>query len=142
MLRKAEAAYWLNLFENANSPGDFWKVTNRILKKNKIKQCGPIQDKNGNIITRSEQKAGYFNDFFLNIALDLTRNLSPLPSDTTTFIYKVYPTMSSFSVELDECRRLFRNPSTQIKQWVWITFPQETLRYVSPLLYKGSLKFV
>ncbi|PFX12331.1 hypothetical protein AWC38_SpisGene23732 [Stylophora pistillata] len=38
MLRKAEAAYWLNLFENANSPGDFWKVTNHILKKNKIKK--------------------------------------------------------------------------------------------------------
>ena len=54
MLRKAEAAYLLNLFENANSPGDFWKVTNRILKENKIKKCGPIQDKNGNIITRSE----------------------------------------------------------------------------------------
>ena len=99
MLRKAEVAYWLNLFENANSPGDFWKVTNRILKKNRIKKCGPIQDKNGNVITRSEQKADYFNDFFLNIALDLTRNLSPLPSDTTNFVYKVCPTMSSFSVE-------------------------------------------
>ena len=99
MIRKAEAAYWINLFENANSPGDFWKVTNRILKKSKIKKCGPIQDNNGNIITASEQKADYFNDFFLNIALDVTRDLSQLPSDTTTFIYKVCPTMSSFSVE-------------------------------------------
>ena len=54
MLRKAEAAYWINFFENANSPGDFWKVTNRILKKSKIKKCGPIQDNNGNIITGSE----------------------------------------------------------------------------------------
>ena len=94
-----EAAYCLNLFENANSPGDFWKVTNRILKKNKVKKCGPIQDKTGNIMTGSGQKADYFNDFFLNIALDLTRDLSPLPPDTTNLIYKVCPTMSSFSVE-------------------------------------------
>jgi len=100
MLRKAEAAYCLNLFENANSPEVFWKVTNRILKKSKIKKCGPIQDRNGNIITGSEQKADYFNDFFqLNIALDLTRDLGPLNPDTTNFIYKVCPTMSSFSVE-------------------------------------------
>ena len=42
MLRKAQAAYWINLFENANSLKDFWKVTNRILKKSKIKTCGPI----------------------------------------------------------------------------------------------------
>ena len=65
MLRKAEAAHWLNvlnLFENANSPGDFWKVTNRILKKNKIKKCGPIQDKNGNIITRGELTRIIYHD--------------------------------------------------------------------------------
>ena len=88
MLRKAEAACWLNLFENANSPGAFWKVTNRILKKNKIKKCGPIQDKNGNIITRSEQKADYFNDFFLNITLDLTRNLAHSPLTPPTLFIK------------------------------------------------------
>ena len=64
MLRKAEAGYWLSLFENANSSGDFWKATNHSLKKRKTKKCGSIPDKNGNIITGSEQKSDYFNDFF------------------------------------------------------------------------------
>ena len=52
MLRKAEAEYWINLSENANSPGDFWKITNCILKKSKINKCGLIQDNNGNVITQ------------------------------------------------------------------------------------------
>ena len=62
---------------------------------------GRYIDNNGNIITGSEQKSVYFNDFFLNIALDLTRDLSPLPSDTTNFIYKVCRTTVClvFSVE-------------------------------------------
>ena len=62
---------------------------------------GRYINNNGNIITGSEQKADYFNDFFLNIAIDLTKDLSPLPSDTTSFIYKVCRTTVClvFSVE-------------------------------------------
>jgi len=99
MLRKTEATYRFNLYENADSPRDFWKIANCILMKSKIKKVGPIQDSNGNIIADSEEKANYFNDFFLNVALDLTRNLSPLPLDTTSYISRVSSTLSYFSVE-------------------------------------------
>ena len=50
--------------------------------------------------------------------------------------------MSSFSVEWDIVQEIVHKSLNPIKQWVWITFPQETLSYVSPLLYKGSLKSV
>ena len=33
MLRKAEASYWIGLFEESSSPTDFWKICNRVLGK-------------------------------------------------------------------------------------------------------------
>ena len=67
------------------------QVTNCILKKSKIKKCGLTQDKNGNIITASEQKAGYFND---NVALNLMIKISQ-----RSFAQRFDDSMSSFSSE-------------------------------------------
>ena len=48
--------------------------------------------------------------------------------------------MSSFLVEWNIVQEIVQKSLNE--QWVWITFTQETLSYASPLLYKGSLKFV
>ena len=48
--------------------------------------------------------------------------------------------MSSFLVEWNMVQENVQRSLNE--QWVGITFTQETLSYMSPLLYKGSLKFV
>ena len=80
LLKNAEAAYWQKLFKEATNPNEFWRLTNQVLRKHKVKNIGPICDRNHNeeIITHDLKKAEYFNDSFVNVSEDLTKHLDPL----------------------------------------------------------------
>ena len=65
-----------------------------------MKNIGPICNINHNeeIITHDLQKAEYFNDFFVNVSEDLTKQLDPLDfSSLNTFITRVTPTRNNMS---------------------------------------------
>lgn len=78
LLKSAEAAYWQTLFKETSNPNEFWRLPNQVLRKHKIKNIGPIADQNEETITHDLMKAEYFNDFFVNISEDLTKQLDHL----------------------------------------------------------------
>lgn len=93
LLRSAEAEYWQKLFNEATDSNEFWKLTNQVLRKYKVKNIGPICDHNEEIITHDLEKTEYFNDFFVNVSKDVTKQLDPLNlSSLNTFITRVTPT--------------------------------------------------
>ena len=74
------------------------------MRKRKVKNTGPICDHNHNeeIITNDLQKAEHFNDFFVNINEDLTKQLDPLDfSSLNTFITRVTPTRDNTYMSWD-----------------------------------------
>ena len=102
LLKSAEAAYWQKLFKETTNPNEFWRLSNQVLRKHKIKNIGPICDHNEEIITHDLKKAEYFNDFFVNISEDLTKQLDPLDlSSLTTFITRVTPTKDNIDMSWD-----------------------------------------
>ena len=99
LLKSAEAAYWQKLFKETSNPNEFWRLYNQVLRKHKIKNIGPIADQNEEIITHEFKKAEYFNDFFVNISKDLTKQLNPLDlSSLTTFITRITPTKDNIDI--------------------------------------------
>ena len=90
--------------EKATSPNEFWRLTNQVLRKHKVKNIGPICDRNHNeeIITHDLRKAEYFNDSFVNVSEDLTKHLDPLDfSSVNTFISRVTPTRDNIYMNWD-----------------------------------------
>ena len=72
MLKRAEAAYWKEQFNKSTNPKEFWKLTNQVLRKNKISKLGPVMDYNDKLLTDDLTKAEHFNDFFINVTESLT----------------------------------------------------------------------
>ena len=117
MLRKAEASYWIGLFEESSSPKDFWKISNRILGKSKDAKIGPLQGSNNTIITDNRQKANLINKYyFTDIAHNLTMNLDPVHLDTTCYINRITPTIENFSLNWDIVRDVLKsiNPNKAV----------------------------
>ena len=83
---KLRPSYWIGLFEESSSPKDFWKISNRILGKSKGAKIGPLQDSNKTIITDDRQKANLINNYFIDIAHNLTKNLDPVHLHTTVLV--------------------------------------------------------
>ena len=50
------------------------------------------------------KKADLLNKSFLDTAINLARNLDPVPIDTTCFINRVTPTIENFSISWDEIK--------------------------------------
>ena len=101
LLKSAEAAYWQKLFKETSNPNKFWTLSNQVLRKHKIENIGPISDHNEEIITHDLKKAEHFNDFFVNISEDLTKQLDPLDlSSLNSFITRVTPTKDNIDTEL------------------------------------------
>lgn len=116
MLRKAEASYWIGLFKESSSPKDFWRISNRILGKIKSDKIGPLQDSNNTIISDDRQKANLINNYFIDIAHDLTKNLDPVHLDTTFYINRITPTIENFSLNWDIVRDVLKsiNPNKAV----------------------------
>ena len=109
MIRKAEASYCIGLFEESSSPKDFWKISKRILGKSKDAKIGPLQDSNNTIITDDRQKANLINNYLIDIAHNLTKNLDPVHLDTTCYNNRITPTTESFSLNWDIVRDVLKS---------------------------------
>ena len=84
---------WKTAFEEASTPSEFWRLPNQGLRKHKAKGIGPISGPNDVILTHNLAKAEYFNDFFVNISEDLTKQLDPLDTSSLyTFVTRITPT--------------------------------------------------
>ena len=93
LLRQSEAAYWKQEFMNSKDPKQFWKLTNKVLRKSKDSTIGPIITDSKDVLTSDLEKASYFNEFFINISEELTKNLEPLDQKTlTSYVTRVTPT--------------------------------------------------
>ena len=116
MLRKGEVSYWIELFEESSSPKDLWKICNRVLGTSKGAKIGPLQDSNNTIITDDKQKANLINNYFINIAHNLTKNLDPVHLDTTCYINRITPTIENFSLNWDIVRDTLKsiNPNKAV----------------------------
>ena len=77
LLKRAETAYWKDKFNKSTNPKEFWKLTNQVLRKNKVSKFGPVMDYSNKLIT-DLMKADHFDDFFINVTESLTTNLNPL----------------------------------------------------------------
>ena len=69
----------------------------------KAKDIGPMSDPNEELSTHNLAKAEYFDDFFVNISKNLTKQLDPLDiSSPNTFIDRITPSKDNvvFSREL------------------------------------------
>ena len=81
---ESESAYWKQEFMNSQDPKQFWKLTNKVLRKSKDSTIGPIITDSKDVLTSDLEKASYFNEFFVNIREELTKNLEPLDPNTLT----------------------------------------------------------
>lgn len=78
---------------NSKDPKQFWKLTNKVLRKSKDSTIGPIITDSKDVLTSDLEKASYFNEFFINISEELTKNLEPLdPKTLTSYVTRVTPT--------------------------------------------------
>ena len=68
LLKQSEADYWKQEFMNSKDPKQFWKLTNKVLRKSKDSTIGPIITDSKDVLTSDLEKASYFNEFFINIS--------------------------------------------------------------------------
>ena len=88
--------------EEASNPREFWSLTNEALRKHKAKNIGPISGPNEEIITHNLTKAEYFNDYFINISENLTKQPDPQESSTlNNFINRITPTKENVDFRWD-----------------------------------------
>ena len=69
---------------SSKDPEQFWKLTNKVLRKSKDSTIDPIITDSKDVLTSDLEKASYFNEFFINISEELTKNLEPLDQKTLT----------------------------------------------------------
>ena len=79
-------------------------------------KIGPLQDSNNTIITDDRQKADLINNYFIDIAHNLTKNLDPVHLDTTCYINRITPTIENFSLNWDIVRDVSKsiNPNKAV----------------------------
>ena len=78
---------------NSKDPKQFWKLTNKVFRNSKDSTIGPITTDSKDVLTSDLEKASYFNEFFINISEELTKNLEPLdPNTLTSYVTRVTPT--------------------------------------------------
>ena len=77
LLRTAESNYWQSRFNEAKSREKFWQDVKLMQGKCKAARIGPIQGKNGEIISDDKTKANSFNEYFSNIGKNLSQVIIP-----------------------------------------------------------------
>ena len=106
-MREAEALYWKDKFENANSSGDFWRVVREMQGKVKA-NVGAIRNENENIIMNAKDKAEGFNQFFSTVGEKLADVIIP---DNSFHIlhhaYRVSPTIEPLKIKSRKIKRAF-----------------------------------
>lgn len=116
LLKQSEADYWQQEFMNSKGPKQFWKLTNKVLRKSKDSFIGPIITDNKDVLTSDLEKASYFNEFFINISEDLTKNLEPLdPNTLTSYVTRVTPTRCDIELNWELVKKKIEKSSNPSK---------------------------
>ena len=63
----AEMTSWKDQFKKANTNKDFWKLGNKMKRKQKDCRIGPLKDSQGNLVKDDKQKAEIMNSYFTTI---------------------------------------------------------------------------
>ena len=102
LLRSAEISYSHSKLTNAKSSKEFWSLVKSFQGNNKCSTIGPVKSPSGSLLTDNFSKANEFNSYFTDICSTLanTNSLSALDLSTqpVNHIYKIYPTLQSFTV--------------------------------------------
>ena len=107
LMRDAEALYWKDKFENANSSGDFLRVVREMQGKAKP-SVRAIRNENENIIINAKDKAESYNQFFSTVGEKLADVIIPDNSfNIFHHIYKVSPTIEPLKINFQKIKRAF-----------------------------------
>ena len=142
-MRDAEALYWKDKFENANSSGDFWRVVREMQGKAKP-SVGAIRNENENIIINAKDKAESFNQFFSTAGEKLADVIIPDNSfNIFHHIYQVSPTIEPLKINSHKIKRAFDKKKSLVRGLVQIIYLLEVSNLVvmlwllvSPMLWK------
>ena len=116
LLKQSEAAYWKQEFMNSQDPKQFWKLTNKVLRKSKDSTIGPIITDSKDVLTSDLEKASYFNEFFVNISEELTKDLEPLdPNTLTSYVTRVTPTRCDIELNWELVKKKIEKSSNPNK---------------------------
>ena len=100
-LRIAETSYWKDQFKKTNTNKDFWKLINKVKRKQKDCRIGPLKDSQGNLVTDDKQKAQIMNSYFTTIDQSLEEHMeSNTKVNSVEYICRVTPTCQQ--LEMDE----------------------------------------
>ena len=70
-----EISYWREQFTEADNSKNVWRIVRKAQGKNVRKPIPPVQDSNGNILTKHYNKAEEMNSYFENIGTKLAEKL-------------------------------------------------------------------
>ena len=97
----SETSYWKDQFKNANTNKDFWKLVNKVKRKQKDCRIGPPKDSRGNLVTDDKQKAEIMNSYFATIDQSLAEHIeSNTNVNSVEYIYRMTPKCQQ--LEMDE----------------------------------------
>ena len=74
-LRIAETTHCKDQFKKANTNKDFWKLVNKVKKKQKYCRIGPLKGSQGNLVTDDKQKTEIMNSYFTTIGQTLAEHM-------------------------------------------------------------------
>ena len=88
----AETSYWKDQFKKANTNKDFWKLINKVKRKQKDCRIGTLKDSQGNLVTDDKQKAETINSYFTTISQSLAEHMELNTNvNSVEYIYRVTP---------------------------------------------------
>ncbi len=93
LLRKAEARYWREQFNEATCKQDFWKIYDKLTIKGNRKKIGPLESKEGELIVCDKEKAEVMNDFYANIGREISQSFTQNNGREIEHIYRITPTV-------------------------------------------------
>ena len=99
--RIAKTAYWKEQFKKTNTNKDFWKLVNKVKRKQKGCKISPRKDNQENSVIDDKQKAAVVNSYFTTIGQSLAEHMkSNTHIKNVEYIYRVTPTCQQ--LEMDE----------------------------------------
>ena len=79
-------------------------VVKKVQRKNVTKKIGPIEDKEGNILTDDQMKANAFNEYFATIGETLSKEFPESASESSNAVQEI-PQLSEIILDADFLRK-------------------------------------
>ena len=97
----AETAYWEDQLNKANTNKDFWKLVDKVKRKQTDCRTGLLKDGQGNLMIDDKQKAETMNSYFTTISQTLADHMeSNTNINHVEYTVRVTPTCQQ--LEMDE----------------------------------------